>query len=68
MRRPQKLQVFNGDTNGITKIHCINNKNVNVLFTKGSGRKKLKSNQIRHKLFQFSMQKFLFYAISLHKP
>lgn len=42
MRRPQKLQVFNGETKGITKIHCINNKNVNVLFTKGSGRKKIK--------------------------
>lgn len=42
MRCPQKSQVFSGDTNGITKIHCNNNKNVNVLFPQGSDMKNTK--------------------------
>ena len=42
MRCQQKSQVFSGDTNGITKIHCNNNKNVNVLFPQGSDMKNTK--------------------------
>ncbi len=42
MRCPQKSQVLSGDTNGITKIHCNNNKNVKVLFSQGSDMKNTK--------------------------